>query len=220
METARTHPERLRNLARELAAVEEKLGCEIAICTANATELRRQYQALTKRRGGPGSADARKYALGSTLVMVGIDGINDTALLGLFAHPHRMAFWTKQALAAEAGPMLGDIIRWLFADPVRHEWCLQWGRILQWRGRKALYVEEVMGFFDSDRLGPQEPWRRKPMTIGQADLVLTLTTLLEEPAPDLKNRGEAFEWIRECAGNPHYWREPSLPPNLEEDDER
>lgn len=68
-------------------------------------------------------------------------------------------------------------------------------------------------------MDPDASWRRKPISIGQEALVATLCDLLRVPVPGLKNRGAAFEWLRLHNGNPNYWREPSLPPNLEEDDE-
>lgn len=210
--------DRLRAIAGDLATTEDRIAGELAIVTDSAAELRRQYQAAAKRRGGPGSADARKYALGSTLVMVGLDGVNDTALLGLFAHPEPMAHWISEAIVAGAGPMLGDIVDWIFSDPARLAWCEQWGRILQWRHRKALYTQEVERFLQGGPVDPKASWRRKPISIGQEALVATLCDLLRVPIPDLKNRGAAFEWLRMHGGNPSYWREPSLPPNLEKDD--
>lgn len=219
MDTAAKPSDRLRAIARDLAATDDRIAGEIAIVADSAAELRRQHQAADKRRGGPGSADARKYALGSTLVMVGMDGVDDTALLGLFAHPDRFARWTRAAIAAGAGPMLGDIAHWIFADPDRLAWCSQWGRILQWRRRKALYTQEVARFLETGPVDPDASWRRKPISIGQQALVATLCDLLAVPVTGLKNRGAAFEWLRLHNGNPNYWREPSLPPNLEEDDE-
>ncbi len=219
MTTAQTTADRLRDLATNLAASEDRIAGEVAIAATSAAELRRQYRAADKRRGGPGSTDARKYALGSALVLVGIDGSDDTALLGLMAHPNRMARWIQTAMAAGAGPMFGDIVRWIFSDPARLAWCQQWGVILQWRRRASLYEQEVRRFIETGPLDPRASWRRKPITIGQAALIEALVGLLGEPVPDLANRGAAFEWVRARGGNSTFWREPSLPPHLEEDDE-
>lgn len=219
MDTAANPFDRLRAIALDLAATDDRIAGEIAIVADSAAELRRQHQAADKRRGGPGSADARKYALGSTLVMVGMNGVDDTALLGLFAHPDHMARWMRAAMATGAGPMLGDIVRWILLDPDRLAWCSQWGRILQWRRRKALYTQEVERFLKTGPVEPDASWRRKAISTGQAALVATLCDLLRVPVPDLRNRGAAFEWLSLHNGNPNYWREPSLPPNLEEDDE-
>ncbi len=218
MDTATTPPiDRLQAIADDLAATEQKIADTLVIVADSAAELRRQYRAADRRRGGPGSPDARKYALGSALVMVGLDGVSDTALLGLFSHPARMARWMNAAIAAGAGPMIGDIIGSIFADPARLAWCGQWGRILQWRRRKALYDQEVERFLKTGPTDPKASWRTRPISIGQAGLVATLCELLAVPTPDFKDRGAAFDWLRLHNGNPNYWREPSLPPNLEDD---
>ena len=216
MDTCPGQPSPLDALARSLATTGDRIAAEVAICTTTVAELRRQQHALAKRRGGPGSKDARKYAQGAALVMVGCEDIDDTAMVGLFAHPDRMARWMTIARVAGVGPMLGDVIRWIFEDPAKLAWCAQWGRILQWRYRKPLYDAEVARFERSGKLGEHEPWRRKPVTIGQEGLMQTLADILGEPIPEPKTRGEAFEWIRERAGNPTYWQEPALPPILEE----
>lgn len=218
MDTVTTPPfDRLQAIADDFAATEQRIADRLAIVAERAAELRRQYRAADKRRGGPGSADARKYALGSVLVMVGLDGVSDTALLGLFAHPAHMARWIKAATSAGAGPMMGDIIGAIFTDPARLAWCEQWGRILQWRRRKALYDEEVARFLTTGPTDPKASWRTRPISVGQRGLVATLCDLLAVPDPKLKTRGEAFEWLRLHNGNPTFWREPSLPPNLEDD---
>ncbi|WIA57848.1 hypothetical protein N6H05_08660 [Sphingobium sp. WTD-1] len=209
----------LHALASALGETEVRVATAVTVCAATVSELKRLHHAAGKRRGGPASADARKYVLGSTLVLAGVGDLDDTALVGLFAHPEHMQRWMRQALNAGAGPQLGDLIRWMFEEPRRLEWCRQWGRILQWRNRQALYVAEVQSFRESGRTGPKEPWRRKPVTIGQEALIAALVELLGEPAPRLSTRGEAFDWISARGGNPIYWREPMLPPNLEEDHE-
>lgn len=206
----------LRAIARDLALTDGRIADEVAVVADSAAELRRQHLASDKRRGGPGSDDARKYALGSVLTVVGMEGIDDTALLGLFAHPDLMMTWMRAAMAAGAGPMLGDIVRSILADPIRLTWCRQWGRILQWRRLKALYTQEVERFLSTGPIDPHASWRRKPISIGQQALIAKLCELLRVHDPNLKDRGEAFEWLQMHGGNPSYWHEPPLPPNMDE----
>ncbi len=78
--------ERKLDFARLWAAIDgtsEKLEAKIAAEARRVQELRRQAHALDRRRGGAGSVDARKYALGSVLVLIGLGDVDDTALLGL-----------------------------------------------------------------------------------------------------------------------------------------
>lgn len=192
---------------------------EIGIVTDCLSELRRQARALPERRGGPGSRDARKYALGSVLAMLALADADDTALLGLFAHPPLMLRWMSRELVRAPGAGFGALIEAVLADEHRRGWCAQWGRILQWRYRKPLYDAAVQSFIDSGRTGLDEPWRAHDITQDQHSLILTLADLRGEPIPDIRTRGEAFEWIRERGGNPTYWAEPALPPDLEDDDD-
>lgn len=198
----------IREIDRRVAIVTESLG-----------ELRRQANALPKRRGGAGSRDAHNYALGSVLAMLGLAEVDDTALLGLFAHPAVMMRWVARELARSPNAMFGELIAAVLGDPSRSAWCKQWGRILQWRYRKPLYEAGVQSFIDSGRTGPHERWRSLDITQDQQALILTLADLLGEPIQDIRTRGEAFEWIRARGGNPTYWAEPILPPDLEDNDD-
>lgn len=208
----------LRAIARDLALTDGRIADEVAVVADSAAELRRQHLASDKRRGGPGSNDARKYALGSVLTMVGMDGIDHTALLGLCAHPDLMMNWMRVAMTAGAGPMFGDIVRSVLADPIRLDWCRQWGRILRWRRLKSLYTQEVECFLATGPIDPRASWRRKTISIGQRALIANLCELIGVRDPDLKDRGEAFDWLRMHGGNPKYWQEPPLPREMEKSD--
>lgn len=190
------------------AVVVEKIG-----------ELRRLNHANPHRRGGLGSVDAQKYALGSVLAMLGVTAIEepnlDTRLLGLLAHPVQMMRWMARLIEVGIPPHLDRLIDAIFADRERAAWCEQWGRILQWRYRAPLYRAAVQSFLDSGRTGPSESWRRRDITEDQANLILTLVGLLDEPAPALTTRGEAFDWIYARGGNPAYWAEPGAPEGWE-----
>lgn len=215
MDSRAPDPTTVDPLRRRCDLIDATIERKTSACMADLTELRRQHHALAARRGGRGSPDAQRYALGYTLAMVGAGDVSDTALLGLLAHPDRMLAWMGEVRKVGAGPAFGDLVRAVLADEARAGWCEQWGRILHWRHRKALYDAAVQSFVDSGRAGPREPWRRKDVTDDQAALIAMLVTILGEPVPKLATRGEAFDWIRERGGNPLYWREPSLPSFLE-----
>lgn len=199
---------------RDVADMTAKVDAATRICEASISELRRQHHALTKRRGSGRSADASNYALGAGLTLVGMEGVDDTALVGLMAHADQMLAWLRQARDRGAGPMFGDLVKAVFADPACYSWCRQWGRILQWRRRKALYDAAVTSFMASGKAGPKARWRREEISDDQAALIATLAHILGEALPDLANRGEAFDWIYARGGNPTYWQEPASPPAL------
>ena len=178
---------------RDVANMIAKVDAATRICEASISDLRRQHHALTKRRGRGRSADATHYVLGAGLALVGMDGVDDTALVGLMAHPDQMLAWLHQARERGAGPMFGDLVKAVFADPAFYGWCRQWGRIFQWRRRKALYDAAVTSFMASGKAVPKARWRREEISDDQAALITTLAHILDEPLPELANRGEAFE---------------------------
>lgn len=181
-------------------------------------ELRRQACALPKRRGGAGSRDARKYALGSTLAVLGLADIDDIALLGLLAHPLQMLRWASSILSSTPDLGFGALIQTVLSDSHRRAWCEQWGRALWWRYRKALYDAEVTSFLNSGRTGRGERWRRDQPTAVQLGLILDLCGVLHETGPKVGTKGEAFDWIYARGGNPTFWEEPALLSFREEDD--
>lgn len=191
-----------------------KVDAAARICEASISDLRRQHHALTKRRGRGRSADASNYALGAGLALVGMEGVDDTALVGLMAHPDQMLVWIAQVRRTGAGPMFGDLVKAVFTDQACYAWCHQWGRILQWRRRKSLYDAAVTSFMTSGKAGPKARWRREEISDDQAALIATLAHILGEALPDVANRGEAFDWIDVRGGNPTYWQEPASPPVL------
>lgn len=219
MDESASTPGEIAALRQALDLLDRRIEREAAVCATSVAELRRQHHAAPKRRGGPGSADARRYALGSTLALVGAGEVDDTALVGLLAHPVRMLAWMAEALERGAGPMFGDLVDAVLAAPGRRAWCQQWGRVLRWRQQKPRYDAAVASFIASGRTGPNEPWRRKDITDDQAALIAILADLMGESAPILALRGDAFDWIRDQGGNPTYWREPPLPPSPEDEHE-
>lgn len=203
-------------LLAQLAVLQAQVSADIQIVEDKLPELRRIGKAAAHRRGGAGSRDARKYELGSVLVMVGLEGIDSKAMLGLFAHPVLMVRWLGQAAVETGRASLGELTAIALADPKRLAFCRQWGRVLGWRYRKPLYDAGVTSFVNSGRTGPNEPWRKLDITDDQATLIATLCSLLDQPLPDFLTRGQAFDWIYVRGGNPHYWNEPEIPQEWKE----
>lgn len=194
-----------------LDALDYRTGVEIAFGDEKLVELRRQAEAARHRRGGPGSRDARKYALGSALVLAGAEAVEPSIMLGLLANPDLMLRWMAEARLAHGPRPFGELIALIVVDPERCDFCRQWGRILEWRHRKPLYDAAVTSFILSGKTGSQERWRRHDISEDQMALVAKLCDLLSEPLPDLMTKGEAFDWIYERGGNPDYWTEPQIP---------
>ena len=77
--------ENLARLLTRLTKVEDSAKSELELVEERLPELRRQARAKPKRRGGAGSTDADKYALGSVLKRCGFSADDELPLLGFFA---------------------------------------------------------------------------------------------------------------------------------------
>lgn len=201
----------LAEILAKLDQISDELAGDAAIVEVDLRELRRLQKAAPHRRGGPGSRDARKYELGSVLVMAGLEDVDAKLLLGLLAHPLLMLRWLAGALIQRPPASLAELLETVLTDPAKRDFCVQWGRVLGWRYRQPIYAASITSFLESGKMGLNEPWRQKNVTTDQAALVTTLCELLDEQPPELANRGEAFEWIFDRGGNPEYWLEPENP---------
>ena len=193
------------------SAIEGRLEGSIESINETIGELRRLARVEPHRRGGPGSKDAKKYELGSTLILLGFSDIEARELTGLLAHPELMLRWLAEAAMRLPNASLAELVRLALKGEERRAFCRQWGRIIEWRYRMPLYRSSVAKFIRSGKAGPEASWRTLHVTEDQMHLIRVLTRLLDEEAPELQTRGEAFEWILDRGGNPKYWLEPSLP---------
>lgn len=190
-----------------LDALHGSISSELTLVEDSIAEQRRQAHAATKRR----KRDAARYVLGGTFMALGFDRLDDTMLVGLFAHPDLMLRWLVEAREARGPASFADLIARILADPVRSAWCREWGVYLRWDRQKQLYDAEVASFIASGRTGPKERWRRDPVTVGQAWLIELVCELAQMPNPALATKGEAFEWLYAAGGDPRFATKPATP---------
>jgi hypothetical protein len=173
-------------------------------------ELRRQSRARSKRR--PSTADQAKYRLGSVLVALGFDGEAHVEILGLLWHPDVALTWLARARKKLGSVTLQELVAEILSDQDRREWFHAWGSWVLWHRRRELYQASVQSFLDSGKADdPVASWRAKPPTDDQLELIAVLTELDRVDGPEDPTRGDAFDWIRERAGNPRYRSGPPLP---------
>lgn len=194
-----------------LVRLKARLTSKIDLLGEDLTQLKRQAKARPHRRGGPGSEDAAKYALGSVLTLLGAGEADDMFLLGLFAHPKVMARWISDETEPANFTSFDNMIEHIRTDPAKYQWCEQWGVHLWWSYNKRLYDDEISSFKNSGRTGTQEKWRRRPVTPEQTYLIAEIVKMLGCTEPKISSRGEAFDWIHEKGGNPTYWKAPETP---------
>ena len=203
-------------LLSDLLALERAAASELALIDERLPELRRQARAKPRRRGGTGSVDGEKYKLGSILTLLGFAGADDLVLLGFFSCGDRALQWIAEA-RLEHGPItFAEAVKAALSDPVRTDWCREWGEYRRRSYKKAAYDASVTAFLDSGKTGPLAYWRGKDITPEQADIIEDICDTARLPMPELANRGEAFEWIYAHDGNPAYWQAPELPSEWKE----
>lgn len=196
-----------------LAGIEAAIDTDLARTRESLGELRRLHEASEKRRGGPGSRDADKYALGSVLAMIVFGSADGDALLGLFWNPDLMLRWFAEARVALGPSSFRDLYdAAITARPDRQEWLKRWGVCIRFERNHALYMAGFQSFFDSGKADdPDQSWRRKPVSADQRRLIALICDLRDLPLPTMTNRGEAFEWICNEGGNPRFWAPPEQP---------
>ncbi|MEO7178763.1 MAG: hypothetical protein ABIW83_07955 [Allosphingosinicella sp.] len=208
---ADAHPDEVSRTLAQLFALRGRLDDKRVTLREPLAELRRQARARAKRRGS--SADGARYRLGSSLIALGCRPEDDVELVGLFWHVDVALGWLARA-REELGPVtFPQMIEFILAEDDRRAWFRAWGAWVLWDRRRSLYEASVQSFLDSGKADdPKAAWRSKPPTDDQIELIEILCELENETPPPDPNRGEAFEWIRERAGNPRYRRTgPPLP---------
>lgn len=199
-QTFSSHP-LLAELLAQLEVLDARITSETEIARGKLSELRRQSRARPRRRGGVGLADTRKYAIGGAITLL-TGEIDATTLLGLLAQTDTMLKWMAQERLARGTQPFGALLAAILADRRKSEWCRSWGAVIEWCHRKVLYDAAVTRFERSGRTGMSEPWRRRPVSSDQAELVETLCRLREISPPAFADRGAAYEWIKSEGGNP------------------
>lgn len=182
---------------RRLSQIDDELG-----------ELNRLAAAAGKRRGDKktGSDDTQKYRLGSIFSVLSsrFSELDDLALVGLLANA-RYAIALLQVAVVEDSDSLVEIFDQLLSNPHLARKFRDQGARLRWEWNRALYVSEVESFAQSKAAqNPKAPWRRKPPTRGQIYLISEAVRAFDLDPPNLRSRGEAYEWLRKTGGNPRF----------------
>jgi hypothetical protein len=110
-------------LLATLDALYGPISSELSFVEDSIAEQRRQAHAATKRR----KRDAARYALGGTFMALGFDLLNDTMILGLFAHSDLMLRWLVEAREAQGPAIFAELIGRILTDRSRADWCRDWG---------------------------------------------------------------------------------------------
>ena len=201
----------LCNQAALLYALASQADPRVISRAAELEALIHDAEAREHRRAAFNARDASCYKLGSAFEPVGGLGLDPVALSGLLALGTTGLLLLVRVALQMPDATLPDQLRALFRSSAGRA-VRAWGVWARWRWLSAIYTEETEVFLASPAgRSRAASWRRKPPTARQTYLVAEICDWLQLGSRNLATRGEAFDWILACGGNPRFQTEPDKP---------
>lgn len=200
--------ENLRALAAKAADVEASEKAELA-------ELRHSDRAGLNLRTKRQKEDHKKYVLGGMLVHLGLGDVDPVALLGLFRNASTFGKWICEAAEKREIQDLESLLDFLVSYPKVLAWLKEWGHDAEYRSRAVQYRASVEGFDERDATSSKR-WRSKGATGDQYAIARHICKIDGVTMPSFRNRGAAYDWIKEHGGDTRYSTDRPLPPTWEE----
>jgi hypothetical protein len=200
--------ENLRALAETAADVEASEKAELA-------ELRHSDRAGLNLRTKRQKEDHKKYVLGGMLVHLGLGDVDPVALLGLFRNASTFGKWMREAAEKKKIKDLASLLDFLLSYEQVLAWLKEWGHDAEYRARAVQYRASVKGFDEHDATSSKR-WRSKNVTADQIAIARHICQVDEIAMPSFRNRGAAYDWIKEHGGDTRYSKDRPLPPTWEE----
>jgi hypothetical protein len=141
--------------------------------------------------------------------------VDQYAVRGLEAHPDLYALWMASAASAIVANSRGDLLRHIFADPRRLEFCVSEGLRTSWEFARARRVRETTEFKERQKAGTTAKWRKLPRQSFQDWMIELIERRGEFKAPAGMRRGKAYDWIAFHDGHPDFWTPPTSYPEWE-----
>lgn len=188
-----------RGVANAVATIEEQ---QLAVFEAEAARW------PTMRAAVVGSEDNQRHSLSHCHKVFGTLDLHPLEFIGLEALGLLGLKWRVEA-AAQVGDAPAPILaRHVLADPNKSRICRLVGAVVSWRHMKAVYHAKVAEF-DALVAAGRVRWRSKEVTADQSYLLKWIQNLIQADEPKFelpvpKNRGEAFDMIREMGGSPAF----------------
>lgn len=157
----------------------------------------------------------RLFAFGAIAEREGYLDLDDLAVAGLEHHGHLYAEWMARAAIKCFAASRGELLRHIFADSKRLEWCRKEGARLAWEFVKSARDSETALFRKRQETGSKH-WRKEPMTAKQFYMIALISVRGNIPLPHGLKCGPASDWIRMNGANPRFWEAPQRPPPWEE----
>jgi hypothetical protein len=202
---------RIRELARELRARTRILATAARVrlgeAKAVAFHIRQQMQVAdgTRTRGN------LVFAFGAIAEREGYLDLDDLAINGLERHGQLYAQWMASAATECLASSRGELLRYIFSDPERLDWCRKEGARLAWEFVKSARDEET-ALFRRRQENASKHWRKEPMTARQYYMMTLISVRGDIPMPVGLRCGPAHDWIALNGGHPNFWIAPLRPP--------
>jgi hypothetical protein len=171
-------------------------------------QLKKEAHGLGKRRADRiGSRDNLIYRAGYALDSVMGLEIPPDEFAGMLSWP-APAFKLFKNLGCPDELSVIKLMSIVLTQPEVSEWARAEGRYLQWERLALLRKQETDAFKASAAFANPERWRPKSPKREQMHIIAEICRLTDTPRPDIKTRGEAFDFIDQANGNPRFWVAP------------
>ena len=200
--------ERLSVLRARANAAIARLRPEAAEKERVAFHARQQELMRAEKRG----RNQKLFAHGSNAEVGGYLDLDQYAIRGLEAHGHLYGYWMAQAALLSGGTTRADLLRCIFSDPRRLDYCVRLGLAISWEFARAARARETAEFLARDAEDRRKLWRKREVTPLQRYDIRLIEMRLGIEAPKQLRRGTAHDWIAEKGGHPDFWTAPERPP--------
>ncbi|MFY7836798.1 MAG: hypothetical protein ACOVQ0_11030 [Novosphingobium sp.] len=200
--------ENLRKIAASAANAEASEIAELA-------DLRHADRAGQNLRTKRQKEDHKKYKLGGMLVGLGFGEIDAVAFVGLLRNASTFGEWLAFCAKSKGTDDVATLIHFFLSKPGVLQWLKEWGHDAEYRSRAVQYRASVKGFDEHDATSAK-CWRANSVTEHQKAIARHICKVDGIAMPSFRNRGAAYDWIKDHGGDTRYSRDRPLPPTWEE----
>lgn len=198
-------------LARELRDRIKVLAHAARVRQGEAKVVAYHIQQQAQVRDGSRSRANLVYAFGAIAERVGYTELDDYAIYALEHHGPLYAWWLAEAATESLAWNRGELLRHIFSDARRYDWCRKEGARLAWEYGKAARDLETALFHERQK-NKTKHWRKEPMTARQFWMITLISIRGDIPIPGPLRCGPAHDWIARNGGHPNFWEPPLRPP--------
>lgn len=155
------------------------------------------------------------FAHGSNAELGDYIGVDQYAVRGLEAQPDLYVLWMASAASAIVANSRGDLLRHIFADQRRLDFCVAEGLRVSWEFSRSGRARDTANFKERQKAGTVRQWRKLPRTSFQDWMIELIERRGGFKAPSGMRRGKAYDWIAFHDGHPDFWTPPASYPEWE-----